>query len=529
MNDEFDTRTEAEPPGPGIDALSATEQALVEGSETWVDDHAEALVDLLSEIVACESITGQEGTHKNKNSAVGRLYAYQDDAARGTDIEISTQPISSEYDYIEPQRENIYAVLPGRDSGGLITTSHTDIVPTGGTTGWPGDDPLSISEGRVHWQGGTTIEIETDDQTFEREIRSEMARVWESRENESADVLIGRGAYDNKASSVCIAGAVTALGVATDSIGAQLGGDLITAHLVDEEVYQLGVKEFVGWRGANNWLGDRYRDRTQSLDGFAAVVLEGSYGFVPVVGHRGLIWAELEASGAAVHASTPDIGRNAVVGLAKAVAAADDPDEHGQLAALFAPDDLLGSFTIASGTTIVSGGIDSINSDNHEVERSGLNAVPDWAEATFDLRIPRWEGYPEGVDILTEHVCDRLEATASTVAPAIDFRANIPDHGYFPPVALAPDHESARDHPLVKTACHVANETLGYKPGIEVAPGVTDAAFLAHGTDIPTLVEYGPAGGLSHETLEFVERDQLLAGTKAMIRLAVRYLGAEGQ
>lgn len=275
----------------------------------------------------------------------------------------------------------------------------------------------------------------------------------------------------------------------------------------------------VGWGGHEGWLDGRY----DSYDGFRGVVLEGSYGFAPVIGHRGLIWLELEARGEAAHASTPELGRNAVMGMAKALSRADGDDYVDAVAEPFVDDSLLGETTIAPGTTIVGGDVRGV--ENGRVDRGGLNAIPDWCAATYDIRIPRWDGFPDGIEEVQAEVEGIVEGQAEASSDAVSFSADVPEHGFFPPVALADDVESAREHPLVKTALASATEVIGSEPPIEIAPGATDAAFIYHGTHAPTLVEYGPAGALSHEPLEFVERDHVIAGAKVMLELTIRELG----
>jgi acetylornithine deacetylase/succinyl-diaminopimelate desuccinylase-like protein len=282
----------------------------------------------------------------------------------------------------------------------------------------------------------------------------------------------------------------------------------------------MGIKRMVGWNDVADWFGQQY-----DPEGFSAVVLEGSYGFVPVVGHRGLVWVVLEAEGQSAHASTPELGRNAVLGLSKALTAADDPTVKNQLRDSFITEDYIGTMTVAPGTTVVGGDVEAVKSATRTVDRSGLNSIPNWAEATFDLRIPRWEGFPDGVKVITDIICERVETIASRAAPEVEFTARVPTENYFPPVALAESEIAAKSHPLVEVGKDATQSTLGYTPDVDIAPGVTDAAFLYHGTRVPTLVEYGPAGGLSHESLEFVERDQVIDGAKTMLEFTVKQIG----
>ncbi len=502
--------------------LSSSQQEVLTAGHGWIDEHGETLLELLADLVARPSVTGEEGRYTDSDSTVGHLASYLEAEANRSEVITEALPDEWEYRDLEDDRENVYTVLTGEGDGGLVCTSHTDIVPAGTPTDWPNEDPYTLQEGTVTRLGKTEIELEVRGDTVRREIRDELARAWDRRDPEefaSLDVLVGRGAYDNKASIVCLVGSLLALEAGLESSGRSLGGDLVHGHLVDEEVYQVGAKRMVGWGDRMGWLDERY----DSYDGFRGVVLEGSYGFAPVIGHRGLVWLELEARGKAAHASTPGLGRNAVLGMSKALSATDDTEYLETITEPFVTDQLLGETTVAPGTTVVGGDVRSVADGS--VDRGGLNAIPDWCEATFDVRIPRWEGFPDGVEDVQRELCDRIERKAAAAADGVEFTASIPEHGFFPPVALSADREQARGHPLVRTAIESAQAAAGYEPPIEVAPGVTDAAFIYHGTHAPTLVEYGPAGALSHEPFEFVERDGVVDGAKAMLEFAVRELG----
>src|SRR5206468_3653428 len=76
-----------------------------------------------------------------------------------------------------------------------------------------------------------------------------------------------------------------------------------------------------------------------------------------------------------------------------------------------------------------------------------------------------------------------------------------------PPVAMAQDFEAAAKLPLVREERRRAAEILGFEPELETAPGGTDATFMIHEAKIPTIVELGPAGALSHDVHEYVEAE----------------------
>ncbi|ERH09653.1 MAG: peptidase M20 family protein [halophilic archaeon J07HX64] len=495
---------DGEEPGGG---LSAAERAVIERGRAWIRDHEEQLVGLLAALVGRQSVTGTEGTHDDPETTVGALYEFlTEETTRAT---LTARPV-------EPGRENCHAVLEGTGEELFVCTSHTDTVATGQSSDWPDGEPCNLSSGTVRRVDPGTVALTVDGHTERRTVRDAYDEVWTRREEEQRAALVGRGAFDNKASIVCLAGALLALEQGLD--GTELGGTLVHGHLVGEEVSQVGAKAFAGWGDRDGWLGSRFPDPEG-----AVVVLDGSYGFVPAVGHRGLAWVTLRAEGESTHAATPHLGENAVLRVATALAATDSDAFRERIGAPFVEDRLLGELTVAAGTTIVGG--DVTRDDEGQIGRAGVNAVPDWCETTFDVRFPRWEGYPDGVDEIREQFEEAVEAHADATDDRGSVTATVDPAEFFPPVAIAESRPSAREHPLVARALAATESTVGYDPGVTVAPGVTDAAAIHPATGLPTLVEYGPAGGFSHEPWEFVERDSVVEGAAIMLELSVRQLG----
>lgn len=97
-----------------------------------------------------------------------------------------------------------------------------------------------------------------------------------------------------------------------------------------------------------------------------------------------------------------------------------------------------------------------------------------------------------------------------------------------PPVAMAQNYASAESLPLIREERARAKEVLGFEPELETAPGGTDATFMIHEAKIPTIVELGPAGGLSHDVHEFVEADSVVEGAKILALLAISRVGVAG-
>lgn len=501
--------------------LTSAEQRILEAGYEWVDANADRLIELLTELVSQQSITGREGVHTDADSVVGTLWDFLDAESSASELAVQRLPESVEAEYTDAPRENVYAVMPGQSDSGFIAQSHTDVVPPGAHSAWPDGEPFTVSPGTARRIDRQTIEITAGGETRQRGIRENLAAVWDQRGVEEVEVLVGRGVYDNKACSVCLIGSLLALEAAIEQEGGQLGGDLIHGHLVDEEKEQLGIKNMVGWQDNENWLGDRYA----SYDDFGAVILEGQYGFVPVVGHRGGINLTITATGEAVHGSTPALGRNAVLGIAKGLARLDTPGCIENITAPFIDDELLGDFTVAPGTTIAGGGITDVDPAAGTVTRDGgaEYAVADWCQATVDCRIPRWTDFPADPEAVHDQFLGLIHDEFQAAAPDIEFQ--VESNMFFLPIAIGEDREAAARHPLVQTAKRATQDVGGYEPDIAVAPGATDAWVLYHGTHIPTLVEYGPAGALSHEPCEYVEREQIAVGAKTLLNMTIRQLG----
>jgi acetylornithine deacetylase/succinyl-diaminopimelate desuccinylase-like protein len=187
---------------------------------------------------------------------------------------------------------------------------------------------------------------------------------------------------------------------------------------------------------------------------------------------------------------------------------------------------LLGQPTIAVGTTIAGGGVIAVRmAQTAHVERTGVNAIPDWCEATLDIRFPPGRNYPEDLEEtknrVVEAVRDYIDAHVDRATSAYEMR----EIGSSWPVAMAPTLEKAAALPLVQDEVRRASQILGYTPHLETAPGGTDATFMIHEARIPTMVELGPAGGLSHDVHEFVELDSVVDGAKILALMAIDQLG----
>ena len=444
-------------------------------------------------------------------------------------LKLFSQPIG-------PDSENVIAVLPGADGPALLLGAHTDVVGPGDASQWHGRDPYGALEGVVRYLGDRRVEISIEGKSYYAPIREPIDRLWRERGIQSKEIIYGRGSYDNKGCVAILALALAALSARLPARNATLGGDLIATFQVDEEADGTGIKNILGWPDCQNWLADAGYLRGQiGPDGFrqdiSAIILEGSYAFAPVIGHRGIAWYVIRVRGKATHASTPHLGVNAVEGMTEVLRVLYENRDR-LLADLrhMMPDMVLGEPTISIGTTIVGGGVERVEmaSQGVKVTRSGVNTIPDWCEATIDVRLCRGRNYPDDAPVIPEQIRDLIEATIRGQPSSIkEWSVEVlldRDSVYYPTVVTHLGGE-ATDHPLVVATRRSVKRVTGREPDLAIAPGATEAAFLVHGARIPTLVEFGPAGGLSHQPHEYLEKDQIAEGAAVLAATAMSVLG----
>ncbi len=488
----------------------------------YLDTHDAEAVGLLRRLVRIRSLARQEGTVDQPGTVVHLL---RGEIGQGERTEVVAQSIG-------PTSQNLIEVLPGAGERCFIIEAHTDTVPEGQPERWFGGDPFSAAEGTVTYLGDRRIRLEVGGQTHEATIRERMARVWETKRRwRTAPIIYGRGAFDNKAAVASTVMAMRALAAVLPAAEARLGGTLVAAYTADEEETEVGVHALVAgpdsWLGQRGWL-DGPRDAQGFLTNISGVALDGSYGYTPVVGHRGSVLLVLNVQGRAAHASTPYLGISAVEQMSRLlVALADGQEELVQRLLPGLDTELLGPPTLAIGTTIAGGGVRAVHRDSGAtmVERGGTNAVPDWCEATIDLRFPPGRDYPRDLATLPERIRAEVERFLRERVPVEGWSFTLAAAGSSPPCALGRTPAEAARHPLVALAQRAGERVLGYVPDIETAPGGTDATVMIHRGHIPTLVELGAAGGLSHDAHEYVERDQITAGAKILALMALDVLG----
>lgn len=485
-----------------------------------VDDFAAAATAILADLVRTRSPSGSEGTAADALTVAGKVFAAA--KAHGTEVEAQT---------VAPGSDNVIEILRGRGDRSFVIEAHTDTVDAGEPARWHDADPYSGAQGWVEYLGHDHVAIEVGSARYEAPIRPRMSKVWERhRKDLRRRILYGRGAFDNKGAVVSALLAVAALAHATSSLGVKLDGSVIAAYTVDEEDGATGVQRFAA--AHDSWLATHgFLSGPAGGDGMltriSAVALDGSYGWVPVVGHRGGLQLAIRTRGRAAHAATPELGVNAVEAMARVIAAL--ADGRSAIAARLESSletSLLGQVTLAVGTTIAGGGVTSVRmGDMALVERTSVNAIPDWCEATVDIRFPQGKRYPADLEETKAGVIHAVKDHIDEHVHRDGWSYEVTEITSSWPVAMAPTLERAAAIPLVQSEVRRAAEILGRAPDLETAPGGTDATFMIHGARIPTIVELGPAGGLSHDVHEFVELDSVIDGAKILALLAIDQLG----
>lgn len=272
---------------------------------------------------------------------------------------------------VEPGRPNVVARFPSATPGKprLLFAPHTDTVSVAGMTVPP----------------------------FGGELRD--GRIW------------GRGASDTKGPMASMLWALKEAGQSIQS----LSHEIWFAGLVGEESGQPGSKALA------------------AQERFDFVIAGEPTGLDVVHTHKGALWMTLETHGTAVHASTPELGSNAIYKMADIMRFIRD-DLAQSLALL--RDPILGPVTISAG--IIRGG-------------SKTNIVPDHCRAELDIRtIPNQPGLLESI---------------STQLRTIDSDLKIDSIGS-PPMFTDPAH------PLIQALSRNGSKLIG-------APWFCDAAVFA--------------------------------------------------
>jgi putative selenium metabolism hydrolase len=295
--------------------------------------------------------------------------------------------------------------------------------------------------------------------------------------------LYGRGACDMKGGLAAMVYGVKAL---LDS-GVDLAGDLYLVGVVQEEPCEgLAIRVLIEEEGIRPDF----------------VVLGEPSNLQVRVGHRGRLEMQVKVRGKAAHASSPDLGDNAIHNAARLIFGIE------LLTSRLATDPFLGRGTLA---------ITEIES-----QAASRNAVPDCCTFYIDRRLTLGETERKALAeiqsiINTEEVDAQVQVTEyqTTSYTGYECRAR----NAFPAWVM-PD-----DHPLVQATVRSVRETLGYRPRLGRWPFSTDGTYTAGVANIPT-VGFGPGEERYAHTLDDqVRLNDVVDAARVYARLAWELLG----
>ncbi|WP_080834304.1 M20 family metallopeptidase [Cohnella massiliensis] len=327
---------------------------------------------------------------------------------------------------VEPGRPNVLARLKGTGGGRtVILNTHMDVVPAG--EGWSSDPfEMIVKDGRAY----------------------------------------GRGVMDAKGPLAAMMAAIEAIAAS----GEKPAGDIVLAAVIDEEAASIGARR----------LPDH-------LQGDLAVIGEATNGNLAIA-HRGSVRPVLAAEGVSAHSSTPHLGVNAVMLMARALVALDDFGER-TLSSRIHP--LTGPSTLS--VTVMRGGIKE-------------SMIPDRCEALIDRRLIPGENEAEALR--------EIEAVVSGL-PGMNGRVRI--DRLVPTTGEA--SETPPDHPLVALAARSIESVYGRAPELVGLTANCDMThFVARG--IPSVI-YGPGDfSVAHKADEWVELAELEKAARVYASIA---------
>lgn len=314
------------------------------------------------------------------------------------------------YHAFAPTRTSLIATIGGADKPPLCFTGHIDVVPLGAKA-WTKDPFAGETEG---------------------------------------DLVYGRGSTDMKSG---IAAFVVAAIKAAPRLHNTPGLTLI-----------ITASEEVGCEGAKYLAQEKLLDRAGAI-----VVAEPTANF-PFLGHKGLMWVEVETTGKTAHGSMPEVGDNALTKMARCVC------ELERFRFDAPPHPVMGPATMNIATF-----------------HSGLNtnSVPDSAKVTIDFRtVP---------PIDHVHLCHSLQTLLGGNASVRKI------------VETPPLFTDANDE-WVQRVFEITTPYLGERPDARTITFSTDGADLKRGFGGATpAVILGPGEpSLAHQTDEFTSATKTL-------------------
>jgi acetylornithine deacetylase len=278
--------------------------------------------------------------------------------------------------------------------------------------------------------------------------------------------LYGRGAADMKGGigAMCAAAYLAA----RDGVA----GEIVIAAVADEEYESLGTRALV----------------EQGVRADACIVTEPTH-LRACIAHRGFVWAQLQTQGRAAHGSRPDLGVDAIVGMAPVLAGI--PALQRRLEAR--PHPLLGAASLHA--SLIAGGQE-------------LSSYPERCVLDVERRTLPGESAQD-----VERELQELLALAGEADPRLDtgLRMGLVRE----PFEVDPSAD------IVRTVRAAAARTLGAEPEIVGHSAWMDAAFLS-AAGMPTVV-FGPTGEGAHAIEEHVELESVEQVAEIVIETARRF------
>ena len=296
-------------------------------------------------------------------------------------------------------------------------------------------------------------------------------------------VLYGRGASDMKGA---IASMVYAGKALLDS-GAALQGDLAVVCVVQEEPCEgLGIRHVVEAEGLRpDW-----------------VILGEATNLQVSRGQRGRVELDITVRGRACHASTPQVGINAIYETARLIVGIE------LLAPQLNDDSFLGKGSIAV---------------THISSLSGSrNALPDTCTLCVDRRLTGGETEARALAEI-RHILTR-ERVQADVDVAV-YRGTTYTGQAMEARQVFPHWVIGMDVPLAHNLVETVEDVLGYVPRLGTYAFSTDGVYTAGVAGIPT-IGFGPGEErYAHTVDDQVRLDDLTSAAQVYAELARRMLG----
>lgn len=323
--------------------------------------------------------------------------------------------LKAKVDEYDEGMANVEARLGSSNSDSIVISGHLDTVPTGPIENWT-HPPFS----------GKIVE----------------------------GYLWGRGSVDMKSGCGALAGVMVEL-VAKEG---ELSYEVILAATAEEETGLYGAKHFTKQGVMQNATHLLIAEPT----GLGVAVME-----------KGVMWANLMAYGKQAHGSRPDLGHNAIEGLARIF-----PDLYRAIPENTTPE--LGRTTLNVG--LISGG-------------TVANVVPEYAVVTLDIRLTPGVQGKEVAEAL-----QRIVEEKST--PEIRYKLEIQD-------ALNAPALLTSDRKFGELLAEHTNKYTGTKPELGGMYYATDGAAFMENKTISFAI-FGPGSTeLLHQTDERVSLEEI--------------------